>query len=253
MRGTTVDSCERLDLGSARTMSDTLGLKRPRFRGEVTQQSADSTMSSRLNRRNQGARSPTHSTTASCIIDTNDKDHEKGDNTVKRLLTRARWTCRRSAVVALMAGSGGIWIMGNLWKFSRTLSPGRESSSVVASLPLPSLRINTARSTGPTCAGAGATRRGRGAPGGSLLFLLASRRAAQRLGLSYEGVFRQAAVIKGRNRDTAWFASIDSEWPALQEAFEMWLSPANFDADGRQNERLSDLTRLVRVSSDPAL
>ena len=82
---------------------------------------------------------------------------------------------------------------------------------------------------------------------------LASRRAAQRLGLSYEGVFRQAAVIKGRNRDTAWFASIDSEWPALQEAFEMWLSPANFDADGRQNERLSDLTRLVRVSSDPAL
>ena len=129
-------------------MSDTLGLKRPRFRGEVTKQSADTTMSSRLNRRNQGARSPTHSTTASCI-DTN-KDHEKGDSsTVKRFLTRARWTCRRSAVVALMAGSGGIWIMGNLWKFSRTLSPGRESSSVVASLPLPSLRINTARSTGP--------------------------------------------------------------------------------------------------------
>jgi RimJ/RimL family protein N-acetyltransferase len=82
---------------------------------------------------------------------------------------------------------------------------------------------------------------------------LGSRRAAQRLGFSYEGVFRQAAVIKGRNRDTAWFAAIDSEWPALREAFEAWLSPSNFDADGQQKERLGDLTRLVRVASDPAL
>ena len=82
---------------------------------------------------------------------------------------------------------------------------------------------------------------------------LGSRRAAERLGLSYEGVFRQAAVIKGRNRDTAWFAAIDSEWPALQEAFSAWLAPSNFDDDGRQHERLSDMTRLVRVSSDPAL
>ena len=82
---------------------------------------------------------------------------------------------------------------------------------------------------------------------------LASRRAAQRLGLSYEGVFRQATVIKGRNRDTAWFAAIDSEWPALDEAFQMWLAPANFDAEGQQIERLSDLTRLVRVATDPAL
>ena len=82
---------------------------------------------------------------------------------------------------------------------------------------------------------------------------LASRRAAERLGLSYEGTFRQAAVIKGRNRDTAWFAAIDSEWPALKEAFLAWLAPANFDAAGRQRERLGDLTRLVRVADDPAL
>lgn len=82
---------------------------------------------------------------------------------------------------------------------------------------------------------------------------LASRRAAQRLGLSYEGVFRQATVIKGRNRDTAWFAAIDSEWPALNAAFDMWLAPANFDAQGQQIERLSDLTRLIRIASDPAL
>jgi RimJ/RimL family protein N-acetyltransferase len=78
-----------------------------------------------------------------------------------------------------------------------------------------------------------------------------SRRAAQRLGFSYEGIFRQAAVVKGLNRDTAWFAAIDAEWPGLREAFEAWLSPANFDAEGKQRERLGDLTSLVRVSSDP--
>jgi len=80
-----------------------------------------------------------------------------------------------------------------------------------------------------------------------------SRRAAQRFGFSYEGVFRQAAVVKGRNRDTAWFAAIDAEWPALREAFEAWLSPANFDSTGQQIERLGDLTGLVRARSDPAL
>lgn len=80
-----------------------------------------------------------------------------------------------------------------------------------------------------------------------------SRRAAQRFGLSFEGVFRQATIVKGRNRDTAWFAAIDKEWPALDAAFSAWLAPANFDASGRQVESLADLTRLVRVSSDPAL
>jgi RimJ/RimL family protein N-acetyltransferase len=82
---------------------------------------------------------------------------------------------------------------------------------------------------------------------------LPSRRAAQRLGFSYEGVFRQAAIVKGRNRDTAWFACIDREWPALKECYEAWMRPENFDAKGRQRERLSDLTRLVRPASDPVL
>jgi RimJ/RimL family protein N-acetyltransferase len=82
---------------------------------------------------------------------------------------------------------------------------------------------------------------------------LASRRAAQRLGFSFEGVFRNHMIVKGRNRDTAWFSVIDSEWPALAEAYAVWLAPANFDAKGRQRERLSDLTRLVRAASDPAL
>jgi RimJ/RimL family protein N-acetyltransferase len=70
-----------------------------------------------------------------------------------------------------------------------------------------------------------------------------SRAAAQRLGFSYEGIFRQATVYRGRNRDTAWYAAIDSEWPTLAQAFEAWLDPANFDEAGRQRVRLSDLTR----------
>jgi RimJ/RimL family protein N-acetyltransferase len=65
-----------------------------------------------------------------------------------------------------------------------------------------------------------------------------SRAAAERLGLSYEGIFRQARVYKGRNRDTAWYAAIDKEWPALDAAFRGWLSPSNFDAEGRQRTRL---------------
>jgi RimJ/RimL family protein N-acetyltransferase len=72
-----------------------------------------------------------------------------------------------------------------------------------------------------------------------------SRAAAQRLGLSFEGVFRQATVYKNRNRDTAWFAAIDSDWPRLQEAFQAWLQPSNFDANGKQRVRLSDLTRSL--------
>ena len=82
---------------------------------------------------------------------------------------------------------------------------------------------------------------------------LASRRAAERLGLSFEGIFRQAAVIKGRNRDTAWFAAIDAEWPALRGAFERWLDPRNFDASGRQRESLSALTRPILAATDPGL
>lgn len=70
-----------------------------------------------------------------------------------------------------------------------------------------------------------------------------SRAAAQRLGFSFEGVFRQAAVMKGRNRDTAWYSVIDREWPALNTAFQQWLDPANFDEQRRQRTRLSDLTR----------
>lgn len=78
-----------------------------------------------------------------------------------------------------------------------------------------------------------------------------SRQAAERLGLSYEGTFRQATVVKGRNRDTAWFAAIDGEWPRLRAAFAEWLDPANFDREGRQRARLSDLTRPVLVARDP--
>ncbi|PJK28088.1 GNAT family N-acetyltransferase [Minwuia thermotolerans] len=74
-----------------------------------------------------------------------------------------------------------------------------------------------------------------------------SRRAAQRFGFSFEGVFRQHYVVKGRNRDTAWYACIDQEWPRLREAYETWLAPDNFDAEGRQKRRLSALTGPVLV------
>ena len=65
-----------------------------------------------------------------------------------------------------------------------------------------------------------------------------SRRAAERFGFTFEGVFRQHLIIKGRNRDTAWFSMLDSEWPARKAAFERWLAPANFDAAGRQKTSL---------------
>jgi RimJ/RimL family protein N-acetyltransferase len=82
---------------------------------------------------------------------------------------------------------------------------------------------------------------------------LPSRRAAQRLGLSFEGIFRQAAIVKGRNRDTAWFAAVDNEWPRLRDAYRTWLAPENFDVSGRQRVRLSNLTMPLLVSRDPSI
>jgi len=68
---------------------------------------------------------------------------------------------------------------------------------------------------------------------------LPSRRAAERLGFTFEGIFRQHMVIKGQNRDTAWYSMLDSEWPARRQAFERWLAPQNFDQDGRQRRALA--------------
>ena len=73
-----------------------------------------------------------------------------------------------------------------------------------------------------------------------------SRAAAERLGFVFEGIFRQATIYKGRNRDTAWYSIVDGEWPRLRHAFERWLDPANFDAQGRQRARLSDLTKAAK-------
>lgn len=69
-----------------------------------------------------------------------------------------------------------------------------------------------------------------------------SRAAATRLGFTFEGVFRQAIAYKGRNRDTAWFSIIDSEWPAIRDEFVRWLDPSNFDADGTQRTPLRHLS-----------
>ena len=65
-----------------------------------------------------------------------------------------------------------------------------------------------------------------------------SKRAALRFGFTFEGVFRQHLIVKGLNRDTAWFSIIDKEWPALEKAYEAWLAPENFDADGQQRRKL---------------
>ena len=67
----------------------------------------------------------------------------------------------------------------------------------------------------------------------------ASKRAAQRLGFRFEGLFRQDLVVRGKNRDTAWFSMLDSEWPGIRAAFEAWLAPDNFDANGEQKRALA--------------
>lgn len=70
-----------------------------------------------------------------------------------------------------------------------------------------------------------------------------SKRAAERFGFSFEGIFRQHLVVKGENRDTAWYSIIDKEWPALRQAYQDWLDPANFDSDGVQKRRLEDFRK----------
>jgi len=69
---------------------------------------------------------------------------------------------------------------------------------------------------------------------------LRSNKAAERLGFQFEGVFRQVTIYKGRNRDSAWYAILDKDWPAMRRAFEAWLDRGNFDADGRQRQSLAD-------------
>ncbi|MBW2190339.1 MAG: GNAT family N-acetyltransferase, partial [Deltaproteobacteria bacterium] len=73
-----------------------------------------------------------------------------------------------------------------------------------------------------------------------------SRRAAERLGFRYEGTFRQAMVMKGRNRDTAWFSIVDTEWPRVRAALEAWLDPSNFGEGGRQRQPL----QVAHVSAE---
>jgi RimJ/RimL family protein N-acetyltransferase len=68
-----------------------------------------------------------------------------------------------------------------------------------------------------------------------------SKRAAERFGFQFEGVFRQHLVVKGENRDTAWYSIIDKEWPAVRQAYEEWLDPSNFDPDGGQRRRLEEI------------
>ena len=78
----------------------------------------------------------------------------------------------------------------------------------------------------------------------------ASRRAAERFGFTFEGVFRQHMVVKGRNRDTAWYAIVDEDWPAIRSAFQAWLAPENFDSQGIQVRSLGDAIAEARGRAD---
>ncbi|MDA7946245.1 MAG: GNAT family N-acetyltransferase [Hyphomicrobiaceae bacterium] len=78
-----------------------------------------------------------------------------------------------------------------------------------------------------------------------------SRHAAERLGFRFEGIFRQATVYKGRNRDSAWYSILDSEWPMLEHAFCQWLDPANFDERGQQNAGLASFMEYME-RAEPA-
>jgi RimJ/RimL family protein N-acetyltransferase len=77
-----------------------------------------------------------------------------------------------------------------------------------------------------------------------------SRRAAERFGFVYEGVFRQHMVIKDRNRDTAWFSILDGEWPVARAAFEAWLAPENFDGEGQQRRSLAEVRNILARRSE---
>ncbi len=76
-----------------------------------------------------------------------------------------------------------------------------------------------------------------------------SRRAAERLGFSYEGIFRQALVYKGRNRDTAWYAMIDRDWPHIRKGYQAWFDPANFDEAGQQKHSLATFIAAAREAA----
>lgn len=79
-----------------------------------------------------------------------------------------------------------------------------------------------------------------------------SRRAALRLGFTFEGIFRQAIVVKGRNRDTAWYSLLDGEWPLRRAEFEAWLAPQNFDSAGRQHRRLEEIRNGIEAGQSNA-
>jgi RimJ/RimL family protein N-acetyltransferase len=77
-----------------------------------------------------------------------------------------------------------------------------------------------------------------------------SRAAAARYGFIFEGIFRQGMVTKGRNRDTAWFSITDTEWPVIRQAFEAWLAPENFDAEGKQRQSLAAMRAAIASSGE---
>ena len=123
----------------------------------------------------------------------------------------------------------GVAEIGNIW-FASSLQKGRASSEAIFLMMRHVLDTQGCRRLEWKCNALNAP----------------SRRAAVRYGFAFEGIFRNHMVIKGRNRDTAWYAIIEEEWPPLRSAFEIWLDDENFDHDGIQKQSLSALTATLR-------
>jgi len=123
----------------------------------------------------------------------------------------------------------GVAEIGNIW-FSPTLQRSRAASEAIYLMMRHVLDTQACRRLEWKCNALNA----------------ASRRAAVRFGFEFEGVFRNHMIVKGRNRDTAWYAIVTEDWPPLRAAFETWLDDANFDASGIQKTSLGDLTRAAR-------
>ena len=128
--------------------------------------------------------------------------------------------------------SNGVAEIGNIW-FSPALQRSREATESIFLMMRHVLDTQGCRRLEWKCNALNA----------------ASRRAAIRFGFEFEGLFRNHMIVKGRNRDTAWFAIVAEEWPAIRNAFEAWLDGANFDADDVQKVSLAELTRQAREAS----
>jgi RimJ/RimL family protein N-acetyltransferase len=127
-----------------------------------------------------------------------------------------------------MDGANGVAEIGNIW-FARCLQRTRAATEAIFLTMRHVLDAQSCRRLEWKCNALNAP----------------SRRAAERFGFRFEGIFRNHMIVKGRNRDTAWFAIIEEDWPPIRDAFEAWLADENFDDGGIQKQSLGTLTKAA--------